>query len=154
MSDAEFRQELTQSIQNLPLEEQRALHSNSRSEAGNEELLPHQESVTLGLFRSPRELRSARGLLGHEGVSAVVLGHTHQEIDGNERDASPPGYFNTGAWTPRFDLRKKVNRELLASGRVPIDILGDRRYFELRLMYAEVTVEGDVSTVDLKEMPA
>ena len=108
--------------------------------------------MTLGLFRSPRELRSAKRLRAQEGVSAVIFGHTHQEVDGNAADAEVPGYFNTGTWTPRFDLRKPENRKLLASGSLPLEVLGDRRYFELRLMYAEITVDGATSKVELKEM--
>jgi predicted phosphodiesterase len=151
MTDPAFQRELTQRIQSLPREEQRALRPNPRSEAGSEEI-PNQESVTLGVFRSARELRSAKRLRAQEGVTAVIFGHTHQEIDGNEKDAEVPGYFNTGTWTPRFDLRKPENRALLATGRLPLEVLGNRHYFELRLMYADITVDGDSSKVELKEM--
>lgn len=152
-SDPVFQEEVTERLESLPQEEKRALDSHSRSDSKTDAILPQPEAETLGLFRATREFRNAKNLREQPGVCGVIFGHTHQEIDGNDKDAAVAGYFNTGTWIPRFDLRKPENRALLESGRLPIEILADRRYFELRLMYAEVELDGDTSKVALKEMP-
>jgi len=85
-------------------------------------------------------------------VTAVVFGHTHHAIDGSSKDAPVPGYFNTGTWTPHFDLSLAENRALLKKNTLPLEILGDRSRFALSLAYADITMEPHGCRVSLESM--
>jgi UDP-2,3-diacylglucosamine pyrophosphatase LpxH len=149
-SDDLFRRELTQLLEASSKPETGGLRVHERSEMGSEEWLGRDD--TLGVIRKPRELREAQRVLKQGGTTAVIFGHTHQEIDGADRDAPVKNYFNTGTWTPRFDLRTAANRKLLREARFPIEVLSDPKKFELRLMYADVSVEDGTTQVALKEL--
>jgi UDP-2,3-diacylglucosamine pyrophosphatase LpxH len=49
--------------------------------------------------------------LQKEGIEQVIFGHIHSEIDGIIEGAIVPGYFNTGTWIGRVDLKNKENRD-------------------------------------------
>ncbi len=150
-NDAKFRKELEANLKSMPSEEANSLSRRAtRSEIGREEMLGHGSEL-LGVVRKPRELRSAEAILKQPGVTAVVFGHTHQEIDGNSDEAPIKNYFNTGTWTPRFDLRKAENKQLL-KGKFPVEVLSDRKHFERVLPYAEVQVDRDATSIELKYM--
>ncbi len=149
--DPEFHKALEARLKATPQEELDGLRRDSdRLEIGHEEVVA-PEGELLGAVRKPRELRSAAEILKRPGVSAVVFGHTHQEIDGNSDQAPVKNYFNTGTWTPRFDLRKPDNRRRL-KGNFPLQVLSDRSLFERVLPYADVAVAGDTSSIELKYM--
>lgn len=147
--DAEFRAALEE---NLESGMTGPAVRNDRTEVGREEVVAETTDGTLGLFRQKREFREAKKLLEH-GASAVVFGHTHSAMDGSATDASVSGYFNTGTWTPSFDLRLKENRRRLREADFPVEVLSDRNAFTLRLSYIEVTPGAGVGEVQLKEWP-
>ena len=148
-SDPGFERELSASIKSTPKEELSRFRNTDRLDIGKKEIQV-SEPGTLGIFRDSREIRQARMLLEQPGVTSVIFGHTHQEIDGHDPAAPLGGYFNTGTWTPRFDLRKEENQAMLRQGKMPEEILSDRTRFELRLMYAEI--DDQAGTVELKEL--
>ncbi len=150
VSDDAFQRELNQLLEESSKTETGGLRVHERSEMGREEWLAGDD--TLGVIRKPRELREARRILNQADTTAVIFGHTHQEIDGGDPDAPVRNYFNTGTWTPRFDLRNAANRKLLRGAQFPIEVLSDPKKFELRLMYAEVSVEHGTTQVALKEL--
>ncbi|MCW5977852.1 MAG: metallophosphoesterase [Bryobacteraceae bacterium] len=151
-NDREFRRELREALDAPVAEDENQFRNTARSEMGREVVVP-QEVTTLGIVRDRRELRQARELLKEAGVTAVIFGHTHHEIDGNTSGAPVPGYFNTGTWTPSLDLADQRVRERLRRQDFPLVALGDRSLFTSRLAYAEVTVSGDGSSVELKYAP-
>lgn len=149
--DPEFRKNLEARLKASPDEELKSLsRAGARSDIGHEEVLAPEAEV-LGVVRDPQELRSAREILKQPGVTAVVFGHTHHEIDGRADDAKVGNYFNTGTWTPRFDLRKPENKRMLKK-KFPVEVLSDRSFFDRVLPYAEVGVSGNASSIELKYM--
>ena len=102
--DAEFREALDEGLESGLAGQAVA---SDRTEVGREEVVAETTVETLGLVRQKRELRQAKELLKQSGVTAVVFGHTHSAVDGNAADAPVSAYFNTGTWTPSFDLRSK-----------------------------------------------
>lgn len=148
--DPSFRTQLESALQAEPQHEIEALHPNERSESGSEEVTLNT-AQTLGVIRKPRELRQAKRLLDNDGVTAVVFGHTHQAINGSSEHAPLAGYFNTGTWTPYFDLSQPGNRALLKEQKLPLEIFMDPSKFPRALTYADVRVEPDGCRVALEE---
>lgn len=148
--DAEFREALDEKL-DAGLAG-RAV-AGERTELGREEVVAETTVETLGLFRKKRELRQAKELLEQPGLIATVFGHTHGAVDGNAADVEVGGYFNTGTWTPSFDLRREENRRRLREADFPVEVLSDRDAFTLRLTYIEVTPGAGVGGVRLKEWP-
>jgi UDP-2,3-diacylglucosamine pyrophosphatase LpxH len=108
------------------------------------------ESLTLGVFREEPEFRGAIKLLGQSGVSQVIFGHTHAEIDGADPAAAVPNYFNTGSWIGSIDLSKPENRVRLKN--LKGDDLKDDSLFELRLRTALIDVEDRHTSVELHRL--
>lgn len=58
-----------------------------------------------------RGLRKRANELLEEGITIVAFGHTHDEIDGNQRPkwgtGDPRRVFNTGSWMPRIPIGAK-----------------------------------------------
>lgn len=149
--DEKFQEDLSGELQKINFKMVDADEIWWRSDFGLEEVVP-DSGVVLNLIRPPREFREAKRLLEVEGVQSVIFGHTHQEFDGNAEDAKLKNYFNTGTWTPRFDLREKKNRLKLQNAEFPLDILRNRSAFALSLPYAEIDVGPDRTEVELKEV--
>ena len=152
-SDQQFRQSFDNEINNnTSPEEWRSILSVSASrDVTLEELTPQLEgkAETLGIFRKDPEIRAARDFIDKTpGVNQVIFGHTHTSIDGNEKDAIVPNYFNTGCWVSSMDLKDKEKRKRLKD--LKLEDLRDETLFEIQLHSALVEVaENNETSVQL-----
>jgi UDP-2,3-diacylglucosamine pyrophosphatase LpxH len=79
-----------------------------------------------GLGISGRERRAADDRLARAGVTAVVFGHTHDLIDGNQLDGGWRGrLFNSGTWLPHLDLRSEDVRAKIEKHGLTLEMLSD-----------------------------
>jgi UDP-2,3-diacylglucosamine pyrophosphatase LpxH len=102
-------------------------------------VLPHlgpqaDDVKTLGIFRPPPERRKAAEILGHAGITHVVFGHTHAQVDGNAPGTDLHGcWFNTGTWLPFLNLnRADVKAKIKAKG-ITFEMLKDKRLYDVSL---------------------
>lgn len=150
-TNPEFKRAFDEEIAATPTEDWQAINApRPQQPVTLNQLTPDvvEASPTMGIFRDEPEFRGARELLSQEGVSHVIFGHTHTEIDGNDPHAKVKNYFNTGTWVPSIDLAKGENRDRLK--HMKDKDLKDETLFELRLMTALIEVENNHTNVELQ----
>lgn len=125
-TDDAFREELHQVVKSLPPEQQALLTDprTVRLDVADAETESH--GATLGIFREERQLRAARERLKASGVTHVVFGHTHEEINGELGGC----LFNPGTWLPHLDFnRADVKAKIKAHG-LTRDMLRDAALYD------------------------
>jgi len=97
----------------------------------------------LGLFRENREVRGAKDCLGEDGITHVVLGHTHEIVDGGVDKA----LFNPGSWIERLNIGSPMVTAKKGNLR---DVLADAGLFSTDPRAVHVTLMDGKATVTLE----
>jgi UDP-2,3-diacylglucosamine pyrophosphatase LpxH len=85
---------------------------------------------TLGLFRDDRENRAALDRLKHDGITAVVFGHTHTLVDGNILKGELAGQlFNPGTWLPCLNLASASVKQKIKTHGLTTEMLKDKTLY-------------------------
>lgn len=93
-------------------------------------VVPSEEGATLGLFREEREHRAARDRLARPGVTAVVFGHTHDIVDGDQLDGDlRQRLYNYGTWLPSLNLSDAHLAAKIDQDGLTKDMLKDKRLY-------------------------
>lgn len=146
VKDPEFRKDLRAEIAKLPPAQQQLLSDGRRAqiEVGDAETTP--DGKTLGLFREERQHRAANDRLKAPGVTHVIFGHTHEEINGDLKGC----LFNPGTWLPHLDFnRPDVKAKIKAHG-LTLDMLDDASLYDRRRTVAHIVPDpGARSRVEL-----
>ena len=133
--DPKFREELRAEIAMLPQAQQALLDDGHRVQIGVGDAQTAPDGKTLGVFREERQHRAAAERLAAPGVTHVIFGHTHEEING-DMDGR---LFNTGTWLPHLDFnRADVKAKIRAHG-LTLDMLDDATLYDRRRMVARIT---------------
>lgn len=152
-----FRDALADSIAQLaPVERQLVVEAEACSMGITPVLVPEADGTrTLGIFRDDREIRAAKDRLGRPGVTAVVFGHTHSVVDGeNLENGMKRRLYNPGTWLPKLDLRSEHVRQKIQKQGLTKEMLADQTLFSAERSAVQIEESlGYASQVKLVSCP-
>jgi UDP-2,3-diacylglucosamine pyrophosphatase LpxH len=126
VQDPAFREEVREAARELDRAERDRIVRSDAVEVGAPDLVKPEKATVLGLVRDDRERRAARDRLGRDGVTAVVFGHTHGLVDGEQLEGRMKRrLYNPGTWLPKLDLKSEHVRQKIKRLGLTKDMLRD-----------------------------